>query len=103
MPAASPAVSTLTVRSCGAVPEPGVTDIHGASSEVVKDSDPVPELVTLSVLSAGFAPPATALNDRLAGATESAGVTGGGSTVKVTGTSVGEPVAPAEVTVTLPV
>ena len=56
-------------------------------------------LVTVSVLAAGLAAPCVPLNERLAGETESAGgVTG--STVSVTGIVLGEPVAPAAVTVT---
>jgi hypothetical protein len=49
VPAASPAGATLTLSDCGALPEEGVTVNHGASSEPVKLSAPLPVLVTLSV------------------------------------------------------
>ena len=49
-------------------------------------------------MAAGDAPPAVPLNDSVAGVTDSAGGVGG-STVNVTATVFGEPVAPAAVTV----
>ena len=88
-----------TVSVCGAVPDAGVTDSHGASSDAVKESVPPPVFVTLSVLVAGLAPPAVAENDRLAGDTE---IAGAAATVRVTGICFGEPWVPAEVTVTVP-
>ena len=94
-------MSTATARSCGVDPEAGVTESQGASSDAATERlPPAPELVALSVFAAGFAPPATALKDRLAGETASVGP---GSTTRVTVTSFGEPAAPAAVTVTLPV
>ena len=98
VPAARPLTSADTVRSRGAVPDAGVTDSHGASSEAVKESVPPPLLATLSVLDAGLVPPAVAEKDRLAGVTESAGAA---ATVSVTGICFGEPVVPVEVTVTV--
>src|SRR3954471_20381067 len=93
----------VTVRVWGAVPEPGLTDIHEASSDAVNDSVPLPAFDTAIVFAAGSAPPAVALNDRLAGVVASAGPVGAGPTVNVTGTTFGEPVAPAAVIVTLAV
>src|SRR3954451_13597910 len=93
----------VTVRVWGAVPEPGLTDIHDASSDAVNDSVPLPAFDTLIVFAAGSAAPAVALNDRLEGVVASAGPAGAGPTVNVTGTTLGEPVAPAAVIVTLAV
>ena len=61
---------------------------------------PPPVLATASVLAAGFAPPCGAVNDRLDGVTDSAGV--GGATVSVTGIAWGAP-APGAVMVTVAV
>ena len=61
----------VTVSDCGAVPLAGDTESHGASSDALKASDPPPSLATLSVLAAGWAPPATAENASEPGATAS--------------------------------
>ena len=61
----------VTVTAPGAEPDAGATLSHAASSVAVHVSAPVP--ATSSVLAAGLAPPAVALNDRLAGVTDSAG------------------------------
>ena len=90
----------MTVSVCGAEPLAGVTVSQLASSAAVKLRLPPPVFVTLSVLAAGFAPPAVPLKASDAGVTASAGA---GSTTSVTVTSRGEPAAPADVTVTLPV
>ena len=63
VPAARPAVLTATLRSRGAVPLPGVTVSHGASSVAVNESVPPPVLSTPRVFAAGLAPPAVPLND----------------------------------------
>ena len=80
------------------VPDPGVTVSHEASSAVVQLRVPPPVLATASVLAAGVAPPAVAVNARLDGVTDSAGGTGA-VTVSVTGIDAGEPVAPVAETV----
>jgi hypothetical protein len=66
-----------------------------------KLNEPVPVLVTLSVAGAGLAPPAVALNARLAGATDKTGC--GAPSVKVTVTIFGEPCAPFALVVMWPV
>jgi hypothetical protein len=68
---------------------------HALVSDAVQVIVPPPVLATVSVLAAGSAPPAVALNARLAGVTDNTG--GGGSTVSVTATVFDEP-APAIVT-----
>ena len=88
------------MRVCGADPLAGVTVSQVALSAAVKLRLPPPVFVTLSVLVAGLAPPAVPLKASDAGATAS---TGAEPTTSVTATSRGEPAAPAEVTVTLPV
>src|SRR4051794_41859710 len=88
-------MSGVTVSVCGAVPDAGATDIHVASSDAVNDSVPPPALETSMVLPAGFAPPCVALNDRLAGVVASAGPGAAGGTLNGTGTTFGEPAAPA--------
>ena len=82
----------------GAVPLAGLADSHEADS-----SDGVVEAATAAVghvegLGRRVGAARVALNDRLAGATASTGVAG--FTVNVTSTVLGEPVAPAAVTVT---
>ena len=103
VPAVSPAIAAATVSSPAPVPLPGVTDSHGASSEAVHDSVPPPVLLTVKARVAGAAPPCVAAKARLPGVTASAGPGGAGSTVSVTGTLRGEPLAPAAVIVTFAV
>ena len=93
VPRASPALLTETDTEAGAVPLAGVAASHDASSDVVKLSVPPPVLVTDSDCAGGAAAPSTAVNDRPAGATASAGGCGG-STVSVTGIGFGEPLTP---------
>jgi hypothetical protein len=102
VPRARPAAFTDTDTEAGAVPAAGVAASHDASSDVVKLSVPPPVLATASDCAGGAAPPSTAVNARLAGVTESAGGCGG-ATVRVTGTCFGEPLTPADVTVTVAV
>src|SRR3954447_22951881 len=96
-------MSGVTVSVCGAVPDAGATDIQGASSDAVNDRVPPPALETSIVLAAGVAPPCVALKDRLAGVVASAGPGAPGVTLNVTGTTFGEPAAPAGVIVTFAV
>jgi hypothetical protein len=70
----------------GALPLAGAAASHVWSSDAVKFNVPPPEFVTLTACAAGFAPPAVALNARLAGATESVGP---GLTTSVTSTVFG--------------
>ena len=98
VPRARPAIDGATDSVAGALPLPGETASHGASSLTVKLSVPPPVLLTATSLEAGLAPPSGAVNVRLAGETASTG--GGGSTVNVTGTVFGEPIAPGAPTVT---
>ena len=88
----------MTDSEPGAVPLAGVTASQGWLSDAVKLRLPPPEFVTFTVWAAGFVPPWVPLKVRLAGATASTGVAG--FTVSVTSTVLGEPVAPAAVTVT---
>ena len=99
MPAASPLIDGVTVTVPAFVPLPGDTLSHVALSDAVQSIEPPPVLDTESVFAAGLAPPAVAENDSVAGETDSAGGAGG-STVSVTGTVFGEPVAPAAAIVT---
>ena len=85
---------TDTVR--GATSAVGLTESHGTSAEAVKFSVPPPVFVTVNDFVSPVAAPWVAANASAVGATASAG---GGSTVKVTGISRGEPVAPGAVTV----
>ena len=80
----------------GAVPLAGATVSQVWSSDAVKFSEPPPVFVTFTVCAAGLAPPWVALNARLAGVTARAGA---GLTVRVTSMVLGEPEAPAAVTV----
>jgi hypothetical protein len=73
VPAASPAVLAVTLRSRGALPLAGVTESHPASSVAVKGRMPPPVLATFSVFAAGLAPPAVALKLSDDGATLNAG------------------------------
>ena len=61
-------------------------------SDAVQFNVPPPVFDTFTVCAAGLAPPAVAVNDRLAGATANTG--DAGFTVSVTSTVFGEPVAP---------
>jgi hypothetical protein len=99
VPAARPLIVGVTVMVPELVPLAGATLSHVALSDAVQSIDPAPVLLTDSVLAAGLEPPAVPLNDRLVGVTESAGGVGA-SSVNVTGIVLGEPVAPAAVTVT---
>src|SRR4051794_29163242 len=92
-------MSGVTVIVPELVPLAGDTLSQLAVFAAVQSIEPPPELLTASVLAAGLAPPAVAPNDRLVGATDSAGGTAG-STVSVTGIVLGEPPAPEAVTVT---
>ena len=67
MPAAKPAIDTLTCAVAGAVPLAGEIASQGALVADVNDSVPVPPFVTLSAAGLGFVPPATAENDRVVG------------------------------------
>ena len=67
MPAARPAIDTLTCSVAGALPLAGETASHDALVAEVNDSDPVPPLATLNAAGVGFVPPATAENDRVDG------------------------------------
>ena len=89
-------------KVCGAEPLVGVTESQPESLAAVKFSVPVPVFVTLTDCEAGLAPPCVALNVSVAGKTDSTGW-GGAATTKVTVMVAGEPVAPADVTVTWPV
>ena len=99
MPAARPVIDGVAVIVPALVPLAGDTLSQLALSDAVQSIEPPPVLLTDKVLAAGLAPPCVALNDRLAGVTDSAGGVGG-STVNVTGIVFGEPVAPGAVTVT---
>src|SRR4051794_12804698 len=70
-------MSGLTVTVPEPVPDAGVTPSQLALSDAVQDSVPPPELLTVSVLAAGLAPPAVPLNASEAGETDSAGGDGG--------------------------
>ena len=76
MPAARPATLTDADSAAGALPLAGETASQVWSSDAVKLSEPPPLFVTFTVCAAGFAPPAVAVNDRLAGETASTGVGG---------------------------
>jgi hypothetical protein len=89
----------VTVSVAGAEALAGVTVSQAASSDAVTSRLPLPVFVTDTVLAAGFAPPCVALKASVAGVTASA-AGAGGSTVKVTGTVLGEPATPVAVTVT---
>jgi hypothetical protein len=99
VPAARPLIAGVTVIVPELVPLAGDTLSQLAVSDAVQSMDPPPVLLTASVLAAGLEPPAVPLNDRLVGDTERAGGVGA-SSVNVTGIVLGEPVAPAAVTVT---
>ena len=71
VPRARPAIDGATVSVAGALPLPGETDSHGASSLTVKLSVPPPVLLTATSLEAGLAPPSGAEKVRLAGETAS--------------------------------
>ena len=81
------------------VPLPGATLSQLALSDAVQSIVPPPVFAHRQRLRRRARAARVALNDRLAGVTESAGGVGG-STVNVTGIVFGEPVAPAAVTVT---
>ena len=66
-------MSGVTLIVPALVPLPGDTLSQLALSDAVQLIEPPPELATASDLAAGLAPPAVALNDRLAGLTESVG------------------------------
>src|SRR3954470_4215591 len=99
VPAARPVIDGVTVIVPVFVPLAGDRLSHVALSAAVQSIDPPPVLLTDSVLAAGSEPPAVAVKARLPGVTDSAGGVGG-STVRVTGMVLGEPVAPEAVTVT---
>jgi hypothetical protein len=101
VPGCRPLVLTATARSRGALPLVGVTVSHDASSDALKVNVPPPVFVTASVLPAGLPAPASPANDNAAGATARTGGAGA-VTVSVTGMVLGEPAAPAAVTVTAP-
>ena len=73
VPAARPVIDGVTVIVPALVPLVGDRLSQLALSDAVQFSVPPPALLTDSVLAAGLAPPAVALNDRLAGVTDSAG------------------------------
>ena len=91
-------IDGVTVTVPAFVPLPGDTLSQLTPSDAVQSIDPPPVFETANVLAAGDAPPAVPLNDSVAGVTDSAGGVGG-STVNVTATVFGEPVAPADATV----
>ena len=99
VPAANPVIDGVTVTVPAFVPLPGDTIIQLALSDAVQSIDPLPVFDTANVLAAGDAPPTVALNASVAGVTDSTGGAGG-STVNVTATVFGEPVAPAAAIVT---
>jgi hypothetical protein len=80
------------------VPLPGETLSQVALSDAVQLIEPLPVLLTETVFAAGSLPPTVAVNARVAGVTDKTGG-GGGSTVSVTVTVFGEPVAPAAASV----
>src|SRR5258708_2685950 len=79
-------------------PLPGDTLSQVTFSDAVQLIEPEPVFETLTVLAAGSVPPTVAVNASVAGVTDSTGG-GGGSTVSVTVTVFGEPVAPAAASV----
>src|SRR5262245_12911164 len=81
--AVKPVISAATLNAAGAVPEPGVTVSHEASSVTWTFSVPAPMLLTSSVCAEGFAPPAVAVNEKLDGLTPIVGA-GAGFTVTLT-------------------
>ena len=99
VPAARPVIVGVTVTVPALVPLPGETLIQLALSDAVQSIEPLPVLLTANVLAAGEAPPTVPLNASVAGVTARTGGAGG-STVNVTATVFGEPVAPGAVTVT---
>jgi hypothetical protein len=93
VPADSPLIDGVTVTVPEFVPLAGATLSQLAFSDAVQSSEPPPVFEIDSVLAAGLAPPCVAENDSAEGDTDSAGGVGG-SSVSVTVTVFGEPVAP---------
>jgi len=104
VPAPNPERSTLTDTVDGAAPLAGVAESQGALSDAVHESVPPPAYATDIVWEAGLASPACPVNARLPGVTDNTGAAPGGGavTVSVTVMLTDEPVAPAEVIVTVP-
>ena len=98
MPAVSPLIDGVTVIVPAFVPLAGDRLSQPRSPTPSSPAMPPPVLEIDSVLAAGLAPPSVAANDSAAGDTDSAGGVGG-STVSVTVTVFGEPVAPAAASV----
>ena len=84
MPTARPAIVGVAVTVPAFVPLPGDTLSQEALSDAVQLIEPLPVLLTDTVLAAGSVPPWVAVNASVAGVTDSTGG-GGGSTVSVTG------------------
>src|SRR3954451_12875682 len=98
VPTAKSVIVGVAVTVAAFVPPVGDTLSHAAFSDAVQLIEPEPVFETLTVLVAGLLPPTVAVNASVAGVTDNTGG-GGGSTVSVTVTVFGEPVAPAAASV----